>query len=73
MAAFKTLSGAVKILRSIGACRNGRTNLVNHLYMGERKLYFKGRRFGLHWKPGVKRPWCQLLIIFKMADAVPSR
>ena len=39
---IQTLNGAVKILRSIGACRNGRTNLVDQRYMGERKRYFKG-------------------------------
>jgi hypothetical protein len=39
---IQTLSCAVKILRSIGACRNGRTNLVDQHHMGERKLYFKG-------------------------------
>jgi hypothetical protein len=30
---IQTLSGAVKVLRSIGACRNGRTNLVDQSYM----------------------------------------
>jgi hypothetical protein len=73
MAAFKTLSGAVKILRSIGACRMAGLILSTiSIWVRESYISRAGASVSIG-SPVLRAPGCQLLIIFKMADAVPSR